>query len=266
MEQTPVKQLHVENVLAKARVIPMRNLAQEIEAAQEGGRYCVIFDKNENANVYFNYKGTMKEANKLSVSVTIGHRTHEEALDVLRKSLVYSMRIGDVFAINCDNLNLNFTDIWTHPEILPMDEITDFDEWRENDSYMKIVKPEENVDLIGNKKCYTMNEKFTMVFLYKYTSDEDMVRIIDNIPNSEMMRFLITERQRDPTLANQNQTTTNQHLRAAQDYSFNAYDRDDEVGVGVRSFDVYERQYEQQLGEQEERKQWESRSRYARRR
>lgn len=33
MEQTPVKQLHVENVLAKARVIPMRNLAQEIEAA-----------------------------------------------------------------------------------------------------------------------------------------------------------------------------------------------------------------------------------------
>ena len=185
IEQTPVSQLHVESVMAKARVIPMRNLAQEIEAAQEGGRYCVIFDKNENANVYFSYKGTMKEVNKLSVSVTIGHRTQEEALEVIRKSLVYSMRIGDVFALNCDNLNLNFVDIWTHPEILPMDEISDFEEWRENDNYMKIVKPEENVDLIGNKKCYMINEKFTMVFLYRYTSDEDIVRIVDNIPNSE---------------------------------------------------------------------------------
>jgi len=180
--------------MAKARLIPMRLLAHEIETAQEMGRYCIIFDKNENANVYFTYKGTIREANKLAVSVIIGHRTKEEAMEVLRKSLVHSMRLGDVFAINCDNLNLNFNDEWTHPEILPMEEITEFDDWRENDNYMKIVKPEENVDLIGNKKCYIMNEKFTMVFLYKYTSDEDMVRIVDNIPNSDQMRFLITEK------------------------------------------------------------------------
>ena len=107
------------------------------------------------------------------------------------------MRIGDVFAINCDNLNLNFNEVWSHPEILPMEEITEFDEWRENDNYMKIVKPEENVDLIGNKKCYMMNEKFQMVFLYRYTSDEDMVRIVDNIPNSDQMRFIITQKQED---------------------------------------------------------------------
>jgi len=104
---------------------------------------------------------------------------------VLRKSLVYAMRIGDCLAINCDNLNPNFNDIWTHPEILPMDEITDFDDWREDENYMKVVKPEENVDLLGNKKCYVMNSQFMMVFLYKYTSDEDMVRIVDNIPNSD---------------------------------------------------------------------------------
>ena len=143
--------------------------------------------------MYFNYKGTMKEANKLSVSVTIGYRTQEEALEVLRKGLVYSMRIGDVFAINCDNLNLDFNGKWCHPEIFPIDEITDFDEWRESEKYMKIVKPEENVDLIGNKKCYIMHNTFTMVFLYRYTSDEDMVRILQNIPNSYQMRLLITE-------------------------------------------------------------------------
>lgn len=105
------------------------------------------------------------------------------------------MRIGDTFAINCDNLNMNFIDEWQHPEIFPLDEITDFDEWREHDNYLKVVKPDENHDLIGNKKCYMMDKNFTMVFLYRYTSDEDMVRIVENIPNSDMMRFLITEKQ-----------------------------------------------------------------------
>ena len=104
---------------------------------------------------------------------------------MLRRALVYSMRLGDMLAINCDNLNLDFKEIWTHPDILPMDEITDFDDWREHDAYMKIVKPDENFDLIGNKKCYVMNDKFTIVFLFRYTTDEDMVRIVDNIPNSE---------------------------------------------------------------------------------
>ena len=137
----------------------------------------------------------MKEVNKLSVSVTIGHRTKEEALELLRKSLVYSMRIGDVFALNCDNLNIDFINKWTHSDIFPIDEITEFDEWRENDKYMKVVKPEENVDLLGNKKCFMINEKFMMVFLYRYTTDEDMVRIVQSIPNSDQMRFIITERQ-----------------------------------------------------------------------
>ena len=136
----------------------------------------------------------MREANKLLVSVTIGHRTKEEALHVLRKACVYSMRLGDIFAINCDNLNMDFNEMWTHPEILPMDKMTDFDEWREDENYMCIVEEAENVDMMGNKKCYVMNEKYTMVFLYRYTSDEDMVRILQKIPNSEMMRVLITER------------------------------------------------------------------------
>ena len=195
IEQTEVTQLDVEEVVARSRLIPLQSLANEIEAATECGRYCVIFDKNENANVYFTYKGTMKEVNKLQIQVTLGHKTREEALEVLRKGLVYSMRIGDVFALNADNLNIDYSELWTNPTIFPLDEISEFDEWREDNKYMKVVKPEENVDLIGNKKCYVMNDNFTMVFLYRYTSDEDMVRILHKIPNQEMMRVLITKEQ-----------------------------------------------------------------------
>jgi len=161
--------------------------------------------------------------------------------------LVYSMRIGDVFAINCDNLNLDFNNEWTHSEIFPTDEISEFDEWREDESYMKVVKPEENVDLIGNKKCYMMNEKFQMVFLYRYTSDEDMVRIVDNIPNSDQMRFIITERQSEPTAHQQANQPSQAQVQSNMELSYSAYDDSNCYGVGAGTFDVYERQYEQQL-------------------
>ena len=52
-------------------------------------------------------------------------------------------------------------------------------------------------------------------------------------------------------------------MRNAAEYSFNAYDADS-YGVGVRTFDVYERQYEQQLQYEEERKAWEHRGRFRR--
>lgn len=95
-----------------------------------------------------------------------------------------------------------------------------------------------------------------MVFLYKYTTDEDMVRILKNIPNSESMRVLITERQADPNIPVNAPSPNDVHVRAAENYSFNAYD--------VGSFDVYERQYEMQLNDEEQRRQWERRHQFRR--
>ena len=59
--------------------------------------------------------------------------------------------------------------------MFPLDEICDYDKWRANDRYMKIVNEDENKDLTGTPKMYVMQESFTMCFLYKYQSDEHMV-------------------------------------------------------------------------------------------
>ena len=87
-------------------------MAREIEFAHDKGRYCVIFDKNENCAVFFTYKATMTDFHKEMIAVQIGQKTKEEALDVLRKSLVYSMRIGDTFVINVESLNPDFKTEW----------------------------------------------------------------------------------------------------------------------------------------------------------
>ena len=70
------------------------------------------------------------------------------------------MRIGDTFVINLDKLTPDFHTNFTHDEISPTEEIFDWGIWRHDDNYMKIVKQEENHDLLGNKKMYSLRDKF----------------------------------------------------------------------------------------------------------
>ena len=163
-----MEQLAIDELKSRAKCIPMKALANEIEIAHDKGRYCVIFDKNENCPVFFTYKATMKDFHKETLAVTIGQKTKEDALEELRSGLVYSMRLGDTFVINVDTLNPDFKTEWQDDEILPLDEICDFDEWREDEKYLKIVKEEENKDLLGTAKMYFMQDSFTMVFLARY--------------------------------------------------------------------------------------------------
>ena len=58
---------------------------------------------------------------------------------------------------------------------------------------MTIVKDSENKDLLGTPNMYVMQDSFTMVFLYKYQSDERMLEVMENIPGSSEMTVLVTD-------------------------------------------------------------------------
>ena len=96
------QQEEINELKSRAKYIPMQKLANEIEVAHDKSRYCVIFDRNENCNVYFTYKATMRDFHKEVIANQLGKKQKEESLDVLRAGLVYSMRLGDTFVINCD--------------------------------------------------------------------------------------------------------------------------------------------------------------------
>ena len=64
---------------------------------------------------------------------------------------------------------------------------------------MKVVKDEENYDLLGNKKMYSMNEKFQLVVLSTYQSDADLAKLLRRVPNSDKMNKLLISKQKDPT-------------------------------------------------------------------
>ena len=64
---------------------------------------------------------------------------------------MHSMKTGDTLAINLSKLSPDFKTEWKDDKVWPIVDISDFDEWREDNKYMKIVNDKENVDLSGNK-------------------------------------------------------------------------------------------------------------------
>ncbi len=125
------------------------------------------------------------------MNVKLGLKTKEEALEVLRRGMVYSMRIGDNFVINTGKLLVDWENEWTDQNIFPVD-IFNRDEWRDREKFTKIVTEEENVGLEGEMNAYDMREKWNLVILAQYTSDEELLLATKRIPNwEEFAKFII---------------------------------------------------------------------------
>ena len=128
-------------------------------------KYQLVFDTTGECEVFFRYKAHMIELNKLSLSISLGRITRDEAIEQVRKALVYAMRIGDRLVLNCGKYIIDYKNDFHCPVNFPTNLIFDFNEWRKDEIYKRIVRPEEDVDLIGNKKCYFMNDNFTLIIL-----------------------------------------------------------------------------------------------------
>ena len=63
------------------------------------------------------------------------------------------------------NISIDWKNVFNDEKMFPTDKIFDFAEWRKEANYKKIVKPEEDVDLMGNKNCFFMNDKFDIIIL-----------------------------------------------------------------------------------------------------
>ena len=165
----------------------------------------MIFDKNGNAPTFYKHKHTLRNFWKDMVAVTAGKVQKLGALEELRNGLVHSMKTGDTLAIYLKNLAPDFKNDWKDDKVWPINEISDFDEWREDEKYMKIVNDKENVGLTGDKGNYILQESHTMVFVSKYQNDEHMLEVMKGIPNSDMMQVIITIPQEEEAALEQKQ-------------------------------------------------------------
>ncbi len=99
------------------------------------------------------------------------------------------MRTGDTLVINLDKLEVDFITEFTGPQF-PADKIFNYEYWR--DHYLQVVAEDEMFDCWENKGVFEMREKFMLAVICSYTTDADIVRVLQRIPNQdEFQKILI---------------------------------------------------------------------------
>ena len=139
----------------------MKSIHYELEEAQKQGKYCIVIDKNDKCQTYYTYQATMVDLFKEVLKCKIQKKSFESAIEKLRVGLVFSMRIGDTLVINVDKAAMDFKETFTSKDF-PTDKIFDFAYWCAKDefNYLKVVREDEDYDLVKNKKMFVMQDKF----------------------------------------------------------------------------------------------------------
>ena len=128
-------------------------------------KYSLVFDSTGDCETFFHYQGHMVELNKLQLSISLGKITKDEAIETLRKALVYAMRLGERLVLYCGRYAVDFKTEFNDPVNFPTELVFNFTEWRKEENYKRIVRDEEDKDLMGNMKCYVMNDSFGIVIV-----------------------------------------------------------------------------------------------------
>ena len=59
---------------------------------------------------------------------------------------------------------------------------------------MQVVKPEENHDLLMNEGKYSMHEKFMIIVLATYQSEEDTQKLMDGLPHvDQFVKYIVKD-------------------------------------------------------------------------
>ena len=128
------------------------------------------------------------------LELAAGTKTKEECIEVLRKKLVAAMLYGKTLVLNTDNLQADWVTEWTAGEAdFPSTSIFNWDEWRQVETYRKVVRPDENHSITGESGIYVMSDDFTIFLLAKYVDDDTCRAFCEKVPNSEAMGKFIVE-------------------------------------------------------------------------
>ena len=170
-------------------------LVSEVELSRNNGKYIFIHDKQGNVPTFFQYKGKLIEFAKCKMQVTMGSITKEEALDELRRSVVFAQKNGELLCIFLDKISADWKGEWKDDAIFNGDKVFDFPLWRDNEKeiWKPYVKDDENSGPGGMNPGHMMSQKDFSIAICTQCADEDLAETIAGIPHFDLMDKLIIE-------------------------------------------------------------------------
>ena len=157
----------------------------------------MMWDKTANGTVNAAYRsrGIIIELDKEQDKVDRGKKTDADTSECIRKNLVSAMRMGKPLVICCKETLPDFEEKWKLDEKwgITWDEVFNYDEFRNKDNYMKLVKDSENYDSLVNKGKFEMDEAFSITFMCRYVKEDDFYKLLEKLPrHKEYKKVAIT--------------------------------------------------------------------------
>lgn len=206
-EYPKIPDKQIETLMDDFRTIVFLKLDNYLNAAALSQKYCILFDETGKIPDFLTYKGVHKDIHKDMVNYKLGLKEKDEVFEVLRSGLVVAMRLGGNFGINIDRLDdVQWEAEWTKDEFFPMT-VFDSDEWREEENYRTVVRPEEDKGFMDNDELveqrFEMKEKFNLVIVCHFDGDlQSLYRITKLIPFSDFFsKFIVKDMTKEEAMA-----------------------------------------------------------------
>ena len=120
--------------------VGIRALVIQTELAKKEGKYLFVWDKTDNVNTFFKYKGVLSEFFPEVIKVELGRKTVDEALDIIRLGFVNAQRTGDNLMIDLGKTQADFMNKYTSEEVFPAALAFNRTEWLKEENHMRFVK------------------------------------------------------------------------------------------------------------------------------
>ena len=114
-------------------------------------------------------------------------RDVEGCLEPVRKQAVGSMRVGENFVLAYGNVDPHFAE-WQKVGFFSPESLFDFANWRKEENFMKVVRPE---DTEGTGGVFVCQERFNVIVTSTYTTDEAMHAFIAQLPHKDQFNIYI---------------------------------------------------------------------------
>ena len=139
------------------------DLLNQVEEAHTAGQYLFIWDKSDNIDTFFKYKGFLIDFYFLASRVEHQRIDADEAIDALRSSFVKAGRQGQHLLVNLNDSAPDFINTYTNPAVFAVDTAFNHAEWRKPEVHMAVLKEGENYSANAQASgLYYLQPDFTM--------------------------------------------------------------------------------------------------------
>ena len=166
----------------------------QVDEAHAAGKYLFIWDKSDQIDTFFKYKGMLCDFFFFHMQVENERATVDQAIEKLRDSFIKAGRQGAKLLINLDEHAPDLAGVYSKPEYFDTSIAFNKNEWIKPEVHTAALQEGENYSgENGSGGLYFMMPEFSMQVRSTAPDAEKIIEVLSKIPNNDQFNCIIIE-------------------------------------------------------------------------